>query len=50
MNILMAEISEEEELNWYTSVHKETTLCITLLQTKHPTINTMRDFICEEHH
>lgn len=43
MNIPLAEIREDEDLNWYISVKKKTTLRINLLKIKLPTIHMMRD-------
>lgn len=43
MNISSAKIRKDMDLNWYISVHQETSLCVNVLQPNNPTVNTMKD-------
>ncbi|XP_022899243.1 uncharacterized protein LOC111412540 [Olea europaea var. sylvestris] len=43
MNIPPAEILEDEDVNWYISIHKETALCIMTLETSLPSVEMERD-------
>ncbi|XP_022893941.1 uncharacterized protein LOC111408408 [Olea europaea var. sylvestris] len=58
MNMPPAEILEDEDVNWYISVHKETVLCVTTLETGLPSVEMKRDTnysqqlfaVAEDHH
>ncbi|XP_022880686.1 uncharacterized protein LOC111397956 [Olea europaea var. sylvestris] len=43
MNIPSVEILEDEDVNWYISIHKETALCVTTLEIGLPSVEIERD-------
>ncbi|XP_022880717.1 uncharacterized protein LOC111397985 [Olea europaea var. sylvestris] len=47
LNLPLAEIRDDEDLQWYISVHKETALCITYLVFKLPIVGMATDANCE---
>lgn len=43
LNIPPTEIHDDEDLQWYISVHKETALCVTILETEFPSVDMATD-------
>ncbi|XP_022885738.1 uncharacterized protein LOC111401970 [Olea europaea var. sylvestris] len=46
LNIPSAEIRDDEDLQWYISVHKETALCVTILEIEFPSVDMATDANC----
>ncbi|XP_022891757.1 uncharacterized protein LOC111406598 [Olea europaea var. sylvestris] len=43
LNIPPAEICDNEDLNWYVSMHKESAICVTVLESDLPSVDMGRD-------